>query len=63
MIVALFVNIGLNTIFLAMLYGPAQWAALPLRAMKNFLQLPIDCVLLSAVCRAVSRMPIKTTYR
>ena len=62
-IVALFVNIGLNTIFLAMLYGPAQWAALPLRAMKNFLQLPIDCVLLSAVCRAVSRMPIKTTYR
>ncbi len=62
-IVALFVNIGLNTVFLAMLYGPAQWAALPLRAMKNLLQLPIDCVLLSAVCRTVARIPIKMSYR
>ncbi|MBR5287753.1 MAG: folate family ECF transporter S component [Clostridia bacterium] len=62
-IVALFLNICLNTVFLAMLYGPAQWAALPLRATKNFLQLPIDCVLLSAVCRAVSRIPLRTSYR
>ena len=62
-IVALFVNIGLNTVFLAMLYGPAQWAALPLRVVKNLLQLPIDCVLLTAVCRAVARMPVRPTYR
>ena len=62
-IVALFVNICLNTVFLAMLYGPAQWAALPLRAMKNFLQLPIDCILLGMVCRAVARIPVKPTYR
>ena len=56
-IVAVFVNIGLNTLFLSMLYGPAQWAALPLRAMKNLLQLPIDCILLAAVCRTISRIP------
>lgn len=63
LLVAVFINIGLNTVFLAMLYGPAQWAALPLRAMKNFLQLPIDCVLLAAVCRTVSRMPVSSGYR
>lgn len=62
-LVALFVNIGLNTVFLAMLYGPAQWAALPLRILKNALQLPIDCLLLAAVCRAVTRIPMKTSYR
>lgn len=63
LLVCIFVNIGLNTVFLSMLYGPAQWAALPLRALKNVLQLPIDCVLLAAVCRAVSRIPIKSAYR
>lgn len=62
-VIVVFVNIGLNTVFLAMLYGPAQWAALPLRAIKNALQLPIDCVLLAAVCQAVSRIPIRPTYR
>ena len=62
-IVALFLNICLNTVFLAMLYGPAQWAALPLRAIKNLLQLPIDCVLLGMVCRVIARLPIKTAYR
>ena len=63
LVIIVFVNICLNTVFLSMLYGPGQWAALPLRAMKNFLQLPIDCVLLAAVCRAVSRIPIKPSYR
>ena len=58
-IVCLFINIGLNTVFLTMLYGPSRLATLPLRAMKNFIQLPIDCLLLSAVCRAVGRMPIQ----
>ena len=62
-IVALFVNIGLNTVFLAMLYGPAQWAALPLRAVKNCLQFPIDCMLLAAVCRVVARIPVPRGYR
>jgi len=62
-LVAVFVNICLNTVFLSMLYGPAQWAALPLRIVKNALQFPVDCALLVGVCRAVARIPIKTAYR
>lgn len=62
-VIVVFVNIGLNTLFLAMLYGPAQWASLPLRAVKNVLQLPIDCVLLFAVCRLVARIPVQHGYR
>ena len=56
-IVCLFVNILLNTVFLTMLYGPSRLATLPLRALKNIIQLPIDCLLLSAVCRIVRRIP------
>ena len=57
-IVCLFVNIGLNTVFLTMLYGPSRLATLPLRAFKNIVQLPIDCLLLGAVSRAVKRIPV-----
>lgn len=56
-IIVVFVNVCLNTLFLSMLYGPSQLALLPVRAMKNALQLPIDCLLLSAVCRVVQRLP------
>lgn len=56
-LVCLLLNITLNTVFLTMLYGPSRLATLPLRVMKNLVQLPIDCILLSAVCRAVERMP------
>ena len=56
-IVCLLVNILLNTVFLTMLYGPSRLATLPLRALKNIIQLPIDCLLLSAVCRIVKRIP------
>lgn len=56
-LICVFVNILLNTLFLTMLYGPAQLAALPLRALKNAMQLPLDCVLLAAVCRTVQRLP------
>lgn len=57
-LICVLVNIGLNTLFLTMLYGPAQIAALPLRIAKNLIQLPIDCVLLTAVCRLVRRIPL-----
>ena len=57
-IVCVFVNIGLNTVFLTMLYGPSRLATLPLRAFKNVIQLPIDCLLLGAVSRAVRRIPV-----
>ncbi|MBE5799324.1 MAG: folate family ECF transporter S component [Clostridiales bacterium] len=60
-IVCLFVNIALNTVFLAMLYGPSRLATLPVRVFKNLIQLPIDCLLLGAVSRAVKRIPV--SYR
>ena len=56
-LVCLFVNIALNTIFLTMLYGPSRLATLPIRIVKNLIQLPIDCLLLGAVCKAVKRIP------
>lgn len=55
--VCLLLNITLNTVFLTMLYGPSRLATLPLRIVKNLIQLPIDCLLLSAVCKAVQRIP------
>ena len=55
--VMLVINICLNTLFLTMLYGPSRLATLPLRAMKNFIQLPFDCVLLTSVCRLMRRVP------
>ena len=57
-IVCLFVNIALNTIFLTMLYGPSRLATLPIRVVKNLIQLPIDCLLLGAVSKAVKRIPM-----
>lgn len=62
-LVVLLLNILLNSVFLAMLYGPAKWATLPLRAGKSLIQLPIDCVLLIAVCKTISRIPIRHGYR
>ena len=60
-IVCLFVNIALNTVFLTMLYGPSRLATLPIRIVKNLIQLPIDCLLLGTVSKAVKRLP--THYR
>ena len=56
-LVCFLLNIALNTVFLTMLYGPSRLATLPLRIVKNLVQLPVDCLLLSAVCRAVNRIP------
>ena len=55
--VMLIINIGLNTLFLTMLYGPSRLATLPVRAMKNLIQLPVDCFLLYTMCRVLHRMP------
>ena len=60
-LVCVFVNIALNTIFLTMLYGPSRLATLPIRVVKNLIQLPIDCLLLGTVSKAVNRIP--TGYR
>ena len=55
--VMVIINIGLNTLFLTMLYGPSRLATLPVRAMKNLIQLPVDCFLLYTMCRVLHRVP------
>ena len=62
-LIMVFVNILLNTFFLTMLYGPSQTALLPVRVMKNVMQFPIDCILLTAVCRTVQRIPTTLAVR
>lgn len=58
-IVCLFVNIVLNTVFLTLLYGPSRLATLPVRVIKNLVQLPIDCLLLGMVSKVVKRLPYR----
>ena len=55
--VMVIINIGLNTLFLTMLYGPSRRATLPVRAMKNLIQLPVDCFLLYTMFRVLHRVP------
>ena len=62
-VIMVFVNIALNTFFLTMLYGPSQAAMLPVRALKNAMQFPIDCLLLTAVYRTVQRIPTPAGVR
>ena len=62
-VVVVLLNILLNTVFLVMLYGPAQWAAMPARALRSCLQFPVDCVLLAAVLRLVRRIPMQPGVR
>ena len=52
-----------NPLFLTRLYGPSQAALLPVRALKNAMQFPIDCLLLTAVCRTVQRIPMPADVR
>ena len=63
LLIVVLINIGLNTVFLTMLYGPSRLATLPLRAFKNIIQLPIDCVLLASVCRLMRRVPSMMAVR
>lgn len=61
--VMLLVNILLNTVFLTMLYGPSRLATLPVRVVKNLIQLPFDCILLYAMLQVLRRVPNPNTGR
>ena len=60
LIVKVFVNIGLNSLWLKMLYDQAIIALLPGRILSNAVMLPIDTfityVMLTAVARTVRKM-------
>jgi ECF transporter S component (folate family) len=45
-IIAIFLHIGLNTLWLSFLLGKGYLALLPVRALKNAVQYPIDAALL-----------------
>lgn len=50
------VNLGLNTLWLNLLYGKAFLGILPGRALKNLLQYPVDVCLLLPVLRWVQNI-------
>ncbi len=54
-LVKLIVNVGLNTLWLDMLYGKGFWALLPHRIVSNLIQLPIDTLVVFAVLTAVQK--------
>ena len=54
-LVKLIVNIGMNTLWLDMLYGKGFLAILPHRIVSNLIQLPIDVIVLFAVLSAVEK--------
>jgi ECF transporter S component (folate family) len=51
-----FINCGLNTLWLKIMYGNAFLAILPTRALKNLIMLPIDSAILFFVLTFVSRL-------
>lgn len=62
-VVMVLVNLLLNTVCLVMLYGPSRLATFPVRAAKNLVQLPFDCILLYSVCKILRRVPNPNTAR
>ncbi len=56
LIVDVFCNLLLNTLWLHMLYGKAFFALLPARALKNLLQYPVDAALLYPVLKKIVPM-------
>ena len=56
LLVKLFCNIGLNTLWLKMLYNQAVLAILPGRIISNAVMLPIDCFIMYAMLKAVGKI-------
>lgn len=56
LLINLFLNVGLNSVWMTIFYGKAFWTLLPLRAGKNLLVLPLEVALLYLVGKAVERI-------
>ena len=54
-VVAVVVNIGLNTLWLSMLYGQAFHVLLPARALKQLIMVPVETALFYAVVVVLQR--------
>ena len=62
-LVKLFVNCGLNTLWLNMMNGKAFMAILPARALKNVIMLPIDTAILFFTLTLVTKILNTTEFR
>lgn len=62
-IVTVFFNIGLNSVWISMLYNKAFFAFLTGRIVKNILLLPIEIPLLFAVLELLKRSGIQKMYK
>ena len=56
LLVKVFCNIGLNTLWLKMLYNQAVLAILPGRIISNAVMLPIDCFIMFAILKVVGKV-------
>ncbi|MDO4294856.1 MAG: folate family ECF transporter S component [bacterium] len=63
LVVVVFINCLLNTLWLSMLYGKAFMVLLPARAVKNLVMWPIDSLLFWMVARVVERSGILKMLR
>ena len=54
-LVKIFVNIGLNTLWLNILYHKAILAILPARIVSNILQLPVDILVIYMVLQSIDK--------
>ena len=55
-LVKLFINCGLNTYWLSILYGKAFTVLLPARALKNLIMLPIDTLILFIFLTGITKV-------
>ena len=62
-IVNLFLNIGLNTLWLSMIYGDAYFAILPARMLKNAVLWPVESLALFLVAKAVAEVARRASIR
>ena len=60
-LVKLFVNIGLNSLWLLILNGRGLWAMLPGRILSNAIMLPIDIVISYGVLTLIARLVPRQT--
>ena len=60
-LVKLFVNIGLNSLWLLILNGQGLWAMLPGRILSNAIMLPIDIVISYGVLTLIARFVPRQT--
>lgn len=63
LIISLFINIILNSLWLSMLYGKAYYVYLISHCIKNAVAFPIECILLGLIIGILSHHNIEKMYK